>query len=191
MCQETGAISTDWTFLDVSSPMLIFVRSFSSFSWSTCIIIINLSSIFNFCTHINHIHCIIIYRVVILCRTIATMLEINIENGASTKLNFSLMNNIDAARFYCIILNYLNWCSIYFNFWKQIPLWHTSTYHFLSKFCVVLAKFIPILDKNKFCHLLQFFITLCLNNPYLVIKKKNKYFWLFYDPKTKITPNTT
>ena len=43
-----------------------------------------------------------------LCRIIATMLEINIENRASTKFNLPLMNNIDGAKFYYVVVNHMN-----------------------------------------------------------------------------------
>ena len=36
------------------------------------------------------------------------MLEINIENRASIKLNLSLMKNIDGAKFYYVILKHVN-----------------------------------------------------------------------------------
>ena len=35
------------------------------------------------------------------------MLEINVENMASTRLNLFLMKNIDGAKFYYVILNYV------------------------------------------------------------------------------------
>ena len=43
-----------------------------------------------------------------LYRTIATMSEINIDNRASTRLIFYLNKNIDGAKFYYVILNYVN-----------------------------------------------------------------------------------
>ena len=77
------------------------------------------------------------------------MLDINTENRASTKLNLSLMKNIDGAKFHFVIFNHVNSCSI--NIYKKNDSFITYTHTpFLSKLCVVLAKFVPNLAKSNF-----------------------------------------
>ena len=55
---------------------------------------------------------------------------------------------------------------------------------YLKQILCHLAKFVPNLAKIDFSHLDQCFITLGINNPYVVRKNKSNVFLLFYDPKT-------
>ena len=59
---------------------------------------------------------------------------------------------------------------------KMIPPWHTSTYHFISPFFIILAKFVPNMAKIYSVAFLSSFITLFINNPYLVRKIKTIIF---------------
>ena len=89
------------------------------------------------------------------------------------------MKNIDGAKLYCVTLNYVNIMFYKLLVFKQFL--HDINPHAISKVNVLLfwPNVCQIWIKLIFANLFSFFITICLNNPYLVRKKKEVIFDCF------------